>query len=210
MGLIYIQVMRKVILAFILGLVAHASAYEFQLKPFFMQIKNSKGQTIADTVAKIYAGRIRIDAKAGRCYYFQPQYRKADLEYEIDHCSLEYSQEKIYSQADRLNGIDVKGRIWIQGNSYRTRPVGGEWSRWQDTQMMKALTWGNKTGMSFRKENGNFIINLDQNLKKIHDRPGLGYVPEQRNASSQKQKPKKGYVEILESGGGKTVYYDER
>lgn len=202
--------MKKAFLTFLFVLAVHSLAYEFQFKPFFLQIKDYKGQTIADTVAKIYAGKIRIDARAGRCYYFQPQFRKDDLEYEIDHCSLDYSQDKVYSQADRLNGIEVKGRIWLQGNSYRTRPVGGEWSRWQDTQLLKTLTWSNKTGMSFRKEKGKFVIILDQNLRKIHDRPSPGYVPEQREAPQQQQEPRKGFIEIQESGGGKTVYYDER
>ncbi|MCQ2107672.1 MAG: hypothetical protein MJZ05_02795 [Fibrobacter sp.] len=202
--------MRKILLSLFLILTSYSMAYEFRFKPFFMQIKDSKGQTIAEAVSKIYAGKVRVDARAGRCYYFQPQYRANDVEYEIDHCSLEYRQEKIYSQADHLNGIDIKGRIWIQGNSYRTRPVGGEWSRWQDTQMMAALTWGNKTGMNFRKEKGEFIFILDVNLKKIHDRPGPIYIPEQRKSATPKEKPQKGYVEIRESGSGKKAYYEER
>lgn len=76
-----------------------------------MQTRDSKGKTVAEAVKKIYVGKIHVDTRVGRCYDFQSQYRKDNLEYEIDHCSLEYSQQKVYSLADKLNGIDVKGRI---------------------------------------------------------------------------------------------------
>ena len=121
----------KFIAILILCLVAETMAYEFQFKSFFLQIKDSNGQTMAEALSRVYYGKIRVDEKKGRCYFFQPEYRANDVEYEIDHCMLNYTQINIYSQADRLNGIELKGLAWIEGNSYRTRPIGGEWSRWR-------------------------------------------------------------------------------
>lgn len=204
--------MKKLLFTIILIIATETMAYEFQYKPFFLQTKDSRGQKLIDAVSRIYLGKIRVDDKAGRCYFFQPRHRAEDEEYEIDHCILEYSQSNIYSQADRLNGIEIKGRIWIEGNSYRTRPVGGQWGRWQDSQLLSSLFWGNKTGMNFRKEKGQFIFTLDNNLTRIHDRPSMINNAKQE-ATQQKQppqKPIKGYLEIKESGSGKTSYYEER
>lgn len=204
--------MKKLLIILTLAIITQAEAYEFQFKPFFWQTKDSRGQTLAQAVGKIYVGKVRVDVKTGRCYYFQPRHNAVDEEYEIDHCIVEYNQAKLYSQADRLNGIDIKGRIWIEGTSYRTRPVGGQWGRWQDSQMFSSVIWGNKTGLSFRKERGQFIFTLDNNLTRIHDKPNLNNRAEQEDFQQvqQPQKPVKGYVEIKESASGKTAYYEEQ
>ena len=200
----------KFIAILILCLVAETMAYEFQFKPFFLQIKDSNGQTLAEALSRVYYGKIRVDAKKGRCYFFQPEYRANDVEYEIDHCMLNYTQINIYSQADRLNGIELKGLAWIEGNSYRTRPIGGEWSRWRDSQMFSSSVWNPRTGLSFRKENGKFIFELGDNLKRIHDKLNQNsiFVPK---AQSEPQKPPvKGYIDIRASGSGESSYYEER
>ena len=200
----------KFIAILILCLVAETMAYEFQFKPFFLQIKDSNGQTMAEALSRVYYGKIRVDAKKGRCYFFQPEYRANDVEYEIDHCMLNYTQINIYSQADRLNGIELKGLAWIEENSYRTRPIGGEWSRWRDSQMFSSSVWNPRTGLSFRKENGKFIFELGDNLKRIHDKPNQNsiFVPK---AQPEPQKPPvKGYIDIRASGNGQSSYYEER
>ena len=200
----------KVIAILILCFGVETMAYEFQFKPFFLQIKDSKGQTLAEALSRVYYGKIRVDAKKGRCYFFQPEYRANDVEYEIDHCMLNYTQINVYSQADRLNGIELKGLAWIEGNSYRTRPIGGEWSRWRDSQMFSSSVWNPRTGLVFRKENGKFIFELGDNLKRIYDKPNQNsiFVPK---AQPEPQKPPvKGYMDIRASGSGQSSYYEER
>lgn len=200
------------ILTIALIIASQAIAYEFQFKPFFLQIKDSNGQTMAEALSRVYYGKIRVDAKKGRCYFFQPQYKANDIEYEIDHCKLDYNQINIYSEADRLNGIELKGIAWIQGNSYRTRTLGGDWSRWQDSQLFASSIWISRTGLNYRKENGKFIFELGDNLKRIHDRPNM---PQPQNTSTQPPRtnqqvqPPKGFIDIRASGSGKSAYYEE-
>ena len=93
-----------------------ASAYSLQYHPLLLQTKDSKGITLAKTLDGIYGEKITV--KDGRCHFFEFQSQGGDIEYEIDRCRIDFSQEKVYTQADRLNGIDIKGMIWIEGNSY--------------------------------------------------------------------------------------------
>lgn len=180
-----------VVLLTILMFCGTSLAYDFQYLPFFLQTKNARGETLASAIDKVYAGRIYV--KDGRCHFFESQYRANDKEYEIDRCRLNFNQDKIYSEADRLNGVKVKARIWVEGNSYRTRTVGGEWSRWQDSQMFASVHWGTRTGMNVRLENGQFYFTLDKNLTLLHVKPGPVYVPESKSSNiRQPERQKKG------------------
>ena len=110
----------------------------------------------------------------------------------------------------RLNGIELKGLAWIEGNSYRTRPIGGEWSRWRDSQMFSSGIWMPRTRLDFRKENGKFIFELGDNLKRIHDKPNQNSIFVPKTQSEPQKSPVKGYIDIRASGSGKSSYYEER
>ena len=104
-------------------------AYSLQYHPLLLKVSDKKGKTLIKALDEVYGDKITV--KNGRCYFFEKQARGADLEYEIDRCRMDYQQQTIYSQADRLNGIEIKGTVWIEGNSYRTRPYNGKWGEWK-------------------------------------------------------------------------------
>jgi hypothetical protein len=84
--------------------------YALQYHPFLLQVKDKHGVTLAKILDKVYADKIEV--RNNRCYYIEMT-SSVDIEYEIDKCKVDYTQQNIYSQADRLNGIEIKGTIWI-------------------------------------------------------------------------------------------------
>ena len=158
-----------------------SGAYSLQYNPFLLQTKDKKGETLAKALDKVYGNKIIV--KDGRCHFFEKQARGADLEYEIDHCRMDYQQQTIYSQADRLNGIEIKGTIWIEGNSYRTRRNNGEWNEWKSSELFPGLHWVNKTGYHFEKRNGEFQFNPTFGVK--HIRGKNGYISESKSKAIQ-------------------------
>lgn len=181
-----------------------SGAYSLQYSPFLLQTKDKKGETLAKTLDKVYGDKITV--KNGRCYFFEKQARGADLEYEIDRCRMDYQQQTIYSQADRLNGIEIKGTIWIEGNSYRTRRNNGEWNEWKSSESFSGLHWVNKTGYHFEKRNGEFQFKPTPGIKNI--RGTNGYVSESKTKAIQKGE--EAGIVIQESGSGKIVIQESR
>jgi len=178
-------------------------AYDLQYNPFLLQVKDKKGMTLAQTLDKVYGDKIVVKNK--RCYYFELT-RGADIEYEIDKCRLDYSQQKIYSQADRLNGLEIKGTVWVEGNSFRTRKVGGEWSEWKSTELFPASQWYNRTGFEFRKQNGEFEFTPTRGVQNI--RGSYNYMSKNRT-KAVKNGDAPGLV-IEESETGKIVIQESR
>lgn len=181
-----------------------ASAYSLQYHPFLLQTKDNKGITLAKTLDGIYGEKISV--KNGRCRFYEVQSRGNDIEYELDCCRIDYNQEKIYTQADRLNGIEIKGMIWIEGNSYRTRPIDGKWSDWKSTELFSGLSWVNRTGTRFSKRNGEFIFEPTSGLKKI--RGDFKYMSKHR-AKAIENGDASGII-IRESGSGEIVIQESR
>lgn len=170
-------------------------AYDLQYHPSLLQVKDKYGVTLAKTLDKVYGDKIKVKNK--RCYYFEVT-NGADVEYEIDQCRIDYTQDKIYSQADRLNGIEIKGTIWIEGNSFRTRNVGREWGEWKSTEFLSSLHWYNRTGLEFLKQKGEFEFKLTKGLKNI--RGNYNYISENRKKAVKEGKASGIVVQESESG----------
>lgn len=181
-----------------------SEAYSLQYNPILLQTKNKKGETMAQTLDKVY--RDKITVKDGRCYFFEKQAKGADIEYEIDRCRLDYQQQTVYSQADRLNGIEIKGTVWIEGNSYRTRPYNGKWGEWKSTELFSGVHWINRTGYNFEKRNGEFQFKPLAGIKNI--RGTNGYVSE--NKTKAIQNGEEAGIVIQESESGKVVIQESR
>ena len=180
-----------------------ALAYDLQYHPFLLQVKDKHGVTLAKTLDKVYGDKIAV--KNNRCYYFEMTH-DADIEYEIDRCRIDYTQQNIYSQADRLNGIEIKGTLWIEGNSFRTRQVGREWSEWKSSELLPRLQWFNRTGFDFRKQNGEFEFIPTRGVQNI--RGSYNYVSKNRVKAIQNGEAS-GIV-IRESKSGKIVIQESR
>lgn len=179
-------------------------AYSLQYHPLLLKVSDKKGKTLIKALDEVYGDKIQV--RDGRCYFFEKQSRGADLEYEIDKCNMDFNQQKIYSQADRLNGIEIKGTVWIEGNSYRTRPYNGEWSEWKSTELISGVHWVNRTGFHFEKRNGEFQFKPISGIKNI--RGTNGYVSESKAKAIQKGE--EAGIVIRESGSGKIVIQESR
>ena len=180
-----------------------AFAYDLQFHPFLLQVKDKHGITLAQTLDEMYGEKIVVKNK--RCYYFEMT-RDADIEYEIDQCRVDYTQQKVYSQADRLNGIEVKGTIWVEGNSYRTRKMGDEWSEWKSSELLPALYWFNRTGFEYRKQNGEFEFTPTRGVQNI--RGSSNYVS--KNRARKIQNGESSGMIINESGSGRIIIQESR
>lgn len=193
----------KELIMMVLFFVVSSSAYDLQYHPFLLQTKDKYGETLAKTLDKVYGDKIVVKNK--RCYFFEKT-RISDIEYEIDECRLDYSQQKIYSQADRLNGIEIKGTVWVEGNSYRTRRVGQEWSQWSSTEMFPSLHWYQHTGFEFRLQNGEFEFSPTRGVQNI--RGNYNYIS--KNRSKAIQNGDAAGLVIQESESGKIVIQESK
>lgn len=173
-----------------------SGAYSLQYNPFLLQTKDKKGETLAKALDKVYGDKITV--KNGRCYFFEKQVRGADIEYEIDRCRMESQQQTVYSQADRLNGIEIKGSIWIEGNSYRTRPYSGEWSEWKSSELFPGLHWRSRTGYNFEKRNGEFQFKPISGIKNIRNKNG--YISESKPKALQSNSNSEGKLRAIQNG----------
>ena len=195
--------MFRLFIMIIVATFMSAFAYDLQFHPFLLQVKDKYGVTLAKTLDKMYGDKIVVKNK--RCYYIEIT-RNTDIEYEIDQCRVDYTQQKIYSQADRLNGIDVKGTIWIEGDSYRTRNVGEKWSEWKSSEFLSRLYWFNRTGFEFRKQNGEFEFTPTRGVQNI--RGSFNYVS--KNRAKKIQNGEASGIVINESGSGAIVIQESR
>ena len=193
----------KELIMMVLFFVVSSSAYDLQYHPFLLQTKDKYGETLAKTLDKVYGDKIVVKNK--RCYFFEKT-KISDIEYEIDECRLDYSQQKIYSQADRLNGIEIKGTVWVEGNSYRTRRVGQEWSQWSSTEMFPSLHWYQHTGFEFRLQNGEFEFSPTRGVQNI--RGNYNYIS--KNRSKAIQNGDAAGLVVQESESGKIVIQESK
>ena len=102
---------KEIFLSTLFCIMGIASAYSLQYHPFLLKTKDNKGITLAKTLDGVYGEKISV--KDGRCKFFEMQQKGGDIEYELDRCRIDYNEQKVYSQADRLNGIEIKGHSWI-------------------------------------------------------------------------------------------------
>lgn len=193
----------KEFIMMVLFFVVSSSAYDLQYHPFLLQTKDRYGETLAKTLDKVYGDKIVVKDK--RCYFFEKT-KISDIEYEIDKCRLDYSQQTIYSQADRLNGVEIKGTVWVEGNSYRTRRVGQEWSKWSSTELFPSLHWYQRTGFEFRLQNGEFEFSPTRGVQNI--RGNYNYISTNRSKAIQNGDAA-GLV-IQESETGKIVIQESK
>ena len=195
--------MKMKVVLYVIILCMSAFAYDLQFHPFLLQVKDKHGVTLAQSLDEMYGEKIVVKNK--RCYYFEMT-RDVDIEYEIDQCRVDYTQQKVYSQADRLNGIEVKGTIWVEGNSYRTRKMGDEWSEWKSSELLPRLFWFNRTGFEYRKQNGEFEFTPTRGVQNI--RGSSNYVS--KNRARKIQNGESSGMIINESGSGKIVIQESR
>ena len=193
----------KEFIMMVLFFVVSSSAYDLQYHPFLLQTKDKYGETLAKTLDKVYGDKIVVKNK--RCYFFEKT-KISDIEYEIDKCRLDYSQQTIYSQADRLNGVEIKGTVWVEGNSYRTRRVGQEWSKWSSTELFPSLHWYQRTGFEFRLQNGEFEFSPTRGVQNI--RGNYNYIS--KNRSKAIQNGDAAGLVIQESESGKIVIQESK
>jgi len=194
--------MKTIVLTVLLWVVG-SYAYDLQYHPFLLQTKDKYGETLAKTLDKVYGDKIVVKDK--RCYFFEKT-RISDIEYEIDKCRLDYSQQTIYSQADRLNGVEIKGTVWVEGNSYRTRRVGQEWSKWSSTELFPSLHWYQRTGFEFRLQDGEFEFSPTRGVQNI--RGNYNYIS--KNRSKAIQNGDAAGLVIQESETGKIVIQESK
>ena len=194
--------MKTIVLTVLLWVVG-SYAYDLQYHPFLLQTKDKYGETLAKTLDKVYGDKIVV--KDRRCYFFEKT-RISDIEYEIDKCRLDYSQQTIYSQADRLNGVEIKGTVWVEGNSYRTRRVGQEWSKWSSTELFPSLHWYQRTGFEFRLQDGEFEFSPTRGVQNI--RGNYNYIS--KNRSKAIQNGDAAGLVIQESETGKIVIQESK
>lgn len=152
--MIYIGRIKRIAFFIALLLVAGTScAQKNQSNSHLSQIIDENGVTLDKAFEEVYQNQIFF--KNGRCYFYEQQYKKDDIEYELDKCQLKYSLQKI-TKSDRKQGIDSKGKIWIEGNSFRTRIENGVWSKWKTNKNFNGKSWQQRTGYDFKKRNGEF------------------------------------------------------
>lgn len=195
--------MNKFIAVLFLYMTPFVFGYALQYHPFLLQVKDKHGVTLAKILDKMYAEKIEF--RNNRCYYIEMT-SSVDIEYEIDRCKVEYTQQSVYSQADRLNGIEIKGTVWVEGNSYRIRKAGESWSEWKSSELFPSLHWFQRTGFKFRKQHGEFEFEPTNGVKRI--RGSSGYVSQNRVRKIQNGEAS-GIV-IQESGSGKIVIQESR
>lgn len=127
---------KFIVFLFLLFMPPIVFGYALQYQPLLLQTKDKHGVTLAKILDKVYADKIEV--RNNRCYYIEMT-SSADIEYEIDKCKVDYTQQSVYSQADRLNGIEIKGTVWVDGNSYRIRKAGEAWSEWKSSELLPRL-----------------------------------------------------------------------
>ncbi len=133
-----------------LGVISFSNAYIPQnLSP--SQIWDKNGVTLTKAFESAHKSTFSI--QRNRCNFFETQINGVELEYEINNCHLKHSLQKATSRTDRQLGIEIKGTIWIDGDSFRTRSQNGVWSGWKSFRNKFKY---NKIGYNFQKRNGNF------------------------------------------------------
>ena len=127
------------------------------------QIWDKNGVTFAESFEKAHENAFTI--QNGHCNFFETQNNGGELEYEIDNCRLKHSLQKATSQTDRKLGIEIKGTIWIDGDSFKTRSQNGVWS---GKKSFRAKFKSKKIGYNFQKRKGEFDFSPMTGAIMIH------------------------------------------
>lgn len=143
------------------------SLQDFSLQP---QIRDKNGKTLAEAFKKEYREKITI--KSGCCYFYESQTKGEKIEYEIENCRLKYSTQKVASKFERQQGLELRGKIWFEGDYFRMRPQNGTWSKRTPSKRLRGKSWKYKTGYDFIKWNGDFVFT-----------PTIGALKIQRNGN---------------------------
>lgn len=159
---------KRIVFFIALLLVAGSScAQKSQSNSHLSQIIDENGVTLDKAFEEVYQDKIFF--KNGRCYFYERQVKNDDIEYELDRCQLKYSLQKIH-KSERKLGIDSKGKIWIEGNSFRTRISNGAWSKWKTSKNLQGKSWQQRTGYDFKKRDGEFEFTPSIGALKISSR----------------------------------------
>lgn len=148
----YTMLMTKFVTFFLLFLGTINSSYAYIPQNLLLsQVWDKNGVSLTDAFKNACKNTLAI--QNGRCNFFKTQINGGELEYEINNCRLKHSLRKATSRTDYQLGIEIKGTIWIDGDSFRTRSQNGVWS---GKKSFRNEFKYNKIGFNFQKQNGNF------------------------------------------------------
>ena len=154
------------LIVFLLAFSFSCAYYSPQETPSLSQIWDKNGVTLIKAIEKLYEEKMTY--KDGHCHFFETPDKGDEIEYEIDKCHIKHTIQKKVSRIERQNGFEIKGYIWIEGSSFRTRPHSGDWSTWKPSNKIRIKSWQQKTGYDFRKRNGEFEFIPKLGILKIH------------------------------------------
>lgn len=129
------------------------------------QIWDKNGETLAKAFENAHKNAFTI--QDSHCFFFETQINGGELEYEIGNCRLKHSLQKTTNQTDHQLGIEIKGSIWIDGDSFRTRSQNGVWS---GRKSFHSKFKHNKIGYNVQKRDGRFDFIPTTGAIKIHQR----------------------------------------
>ena len=128
-------------------------------------IWDREGVSLTEAFEKVY--RDIIDVKDGRCYFQEKQAKGDDIEYELEKCQLRYTLLKKLSKAERKDSVELKGTIWVEGTSFRTRTPGGVWSKEKTSKHLQGKPWRKRTGYEFKLRKGKFEFLPTEGASKL-------------------------------------------
>lgn len=117
-------------------------------------IWDNEGISLTDAFEKVY--RDIFVVKDGRCYFQEKQAKGDDIEYELEKCQLRYTLLKKLGKADRKDSVELRGTIWVEGTTFRTRTPNGVWSKEKTSKHLQGKPWRKRTGYEFRLRKGKF------------------------------------------------------
>lgn len=117
-------------------------------------IRDRDGVSLTDAFEKVY--RDIFEVKDGRCYFQEKQAKGEDIKYELEKCQLRYTLQKKLSKVDRKDSVELKGTIWVEGTSFRTRTPGDAWSKKKTSKHLQGMPWRKRTGYEFKLRKGKF------------------------------------------------------
>ena len=154
------------LIVFLLAFSFSCAYYSPQETPLLSQIWDKNGITLIKAVEKLYEEKMTY--ADGRCNFVEKPNKGKEIEYEIEKCHIKHTIQKTVSRKERQNGIEIKGTVWIDGSSFRTRPQNEYWGIWKPTNQLRGSSWRQKTGYDFKKQNGEFSFTPKSGVLKIH------------------------------------------
>lgn len=156
------------------------------------QIWDENGVTLTKAFEKVYESNFSIQNE--RCRFFETQINGGEIEYEINKCRLKHSLRKASSQVDRQKGVEIKGNLWIEGETFRTRSDDETWSK---QKSFHSKFKHDKIGYEFKKRNGKFEFTPTIGAIRIHRN---SFIVKESKLGESPQKKEGGILFVLALG----------